>query len=240
MKIFLLLALLPAITQAAAPAAGNKVLWTQWYAYSVNDNPHGFYSEEVESRGKDKQLAVSQKWWERSETGAGVDQTYIGSVSKDDTALTPVAFYVERKRGKAQEIFDGRAKDGKFKVKVRTNSGEDKVELPTKGLILSAFFPLYMAKKGKAGKREVFPYRALVEDSRDPSFAPTTGMAKVTGEKETISGQACYKIELTVREVESIWWLTSEGKLCRALTPALGTRIEAVTEAQARATLGNP
>jgi hypothetical protein len=135
-----LLSLLVALPVFAAGA--NKTLWKEWYIYSVNGQPRGYFEETMEKRPGDKQLAVTQRWVEKED---GRTETYIGSVATDDDRLAPVAFFSERKGPHAVYKIDGRAKDGAlrmtFKAEKPKAADRKKAVVIGKDMVLSNFVP---------------------------------------------------------------------------------------------------
>ncbi len=220
-----LLALSTAPAFAASPKA--KVLWKEWYIFTVAEQVQGYYSEETEERTADKQLAVSQSWMEHDNGGT---QTFIGSVAKNDAALSPIAFYVERKSNAGAISVDARTKDSKIVVQLKTGDATKKLEFTNeKALIWGNFLSLQLAR----AKKFPLTFSAMVEDSKDGDFQPQLGTASSTTESKKIHGETCKKYQLKFRELASEWWLSKAGKICEVTIPESGARITLSSEKDA-------
>ena len=236
MKKILLLLLLTIPAQAAKPEA-NQILWKAWYLYTVAGVAQGYFEEILEKRPGDNHLALTQRW---VETEGGRAETYIGSVAVDNTNLTPVAFFSERKGPRVYKI-DGRAKAGKldmtFKPIKPTGKNTKKTVVLGPNVLLSNFVPLKLSRhEASAG---TLNFSAVVEDAKDGNFDSRTGSAEVFGVTKEIKGVACRKSIVEFEGVAGEWWVTKEGKLCELSIPASKSKLELTTESEAKKALGN-
>ncbi len=237
MKISLLFLLFSTTCIAGQP------LWKKWYAYSVNDIVQGYYEEEAEIDTIKKQLQLNQHWWEKSLTGKFNKETFIGATSSSEKNLKPIAFYVEKREGNLTENYEGRFKNNKLFInikKIGTNGEEStKKQFNIKSdTFLSSMFSYFLAQKGKAQQRKPFAYNAILEDNTDASFSPQEGKAQLLAVTEKIENVDCFKAELTILNIPSIWWITKNGRLCKAISPTIGTKITTIPEQEAKAAIG--
>lgn len=214
------------------PPADNKILWSAWYTVQVAGAPQGYYSEEVEERPKEKQISINQRWWER-DFPLKVTETFIGSVSRNDGKLTPLAFYVEKKTDLGSTNREGRIKDGSLTVTLKPGDEKIKASL-SKGTILSAALGLLMAEQGKKNNRKPVEFSAILEDIKGKQYNSQKGHFQLLGTSEQIRGETCYSANTAFATVEGKWWITKEGKLCRLLLPAMSTKVELADEAEAK------
>lgn len=232
-KTACILAALLAFSLEAHAAGDSKNLWKEWYLYSSAGKALGYYQEEAEERGKEGQLALSQRWWEKDD-GGGTVETYIGSVAKNDADLTPVAFFVERTAGTGKVQTDARLKNGSIlirKADISRNGESVKYEAKfTKGLIFSSFMGMLLAKHMNSKELE---FQAIVEDNKDDAFAPQIGRAVFTKEKKKIRKNECFKASLQYLGMASEWWFTNKGKVCEVYMPSTAYRLELSSEKEA-------
>jgi hypothetical protein len=237
----LLLALLPSISVAATPAKSapseNKILWAQWYTITNDHKPFMYLHEEVELRPKEKQIAISQRYWEKTQTGQ-VKEYYIGSVANDDKSLSPVAFFVERNN--PQGKVDGRAKKGVLQVKASSpGSPPQKLTVTMeKNTIFSNFLPLLLARQKKGNTGESIFYSVILEDSYGGVYQLDSGTAIYTKDSKKIGDSLCAKVENTFQGIATTWWISDQGKICRISVPSFGRTQEAVSEKEALNFLG--
>ncbi len=233
MNISLLFLLL---TSPAFAAKEPVVLWQQWYILQVNGNPTGYFEEIAERRVKDKHISITQKWIEND---GGKAETYIGSVAKDNDSLDPVAFFSDRKSSSSSYKIDGREKNKKltltFKPETPPGVAQKKVVKLTKGVILSNFVPMFLAKK--FGKEQKLNFLAVVEDARDANFDSREGKAEFHGVTKDIQGTKCRKVDLEFNGMLGEWWISSEGKLCELRIPSNQSVLTMTTEKEAKNSL---
>lgn len=223
----------------AAPFAHAETtqLWKQFYLYTVNGQAVGYFEETAERRGKEKQLAVTQRW---VETESGGTETYIGAVAKDDGKFTPVAFFSERTGGGKSYKLDGRAKGNTlsmtYKPTVPAGPTANKKTKMKPGTLLSNFVPLFLAKLDP-NKGEV-RFDAVVEDARDGNFETRGGTALVQAVKKEIQGRECRKAAVEFDGIVGEWWIATDGRLCEFFIPANKSKLTLSTEADAKKALG--
>lgn len=232
--LFLLLA--PAAESATATRLENKLLWKEWYLFSVAGVPQGYFEEVAENRPGEKQIAITQKWVEKD---GGKTETYIGSVASDDGKLTPVAFFSERKGAKVYKI-DGRVKAGKLEmtfkpIKPKGKNGRKSVAVDD-NVLLSNFVPMKLASHNP--NEGSFNFSAVVEDAKDGNFDSRTGSALVFGITKEIRGNTCRKSVVEFEGVAAEWWVTKEGKLCDLTNASQKYRLELSSEKEAKKALG--
>jgi hypothetical protein len=244
-----LLAALPSIALAAAPAKApakalsspaelaapteTKVLWKQYYLYAIGGKPMGYFEETAERRGKEKQLAVSQRW---VETEGGRTETYIGSVAADDEKLSPVAFFSERTGAGQSYKLDGRAKGTELSMSYRSTTPPgppaQKKTVMKPGTILANFLPLFLAKLDPA--KGAVRFYAVVEDARDGNFETRAGTALLQAVKKEIQGQSCRKARVEFNGQIGEWWIATDGRLCEFTLPELKAKLTLSTEEAAK------
>lgn len=239
MKIFLVLAACLAGSHAEAKTAKTTTLWKEWYVYSVAGVPQGYFVETAELRPKDKQIAVSQEWFEAE---GGGTKTFIGSVAKDDARLTPVAFFSERSGPERSYKIDGRVKGANLEMTFKPVNPQGanikKTIKLEKDMLLSNFLPLRISRT-KPGA-EPLKFKAVVEDARDGNFDARDGSAEQQGVTKQIRGNTCRKTIVAFGGSEDAWWITSEGKLCEIYLSANQSRLLLSSEEEAKAALKKP
>lgn len=237
MKLFFLL--LASLAIAEAKPAKTTVLWKEWYLYSIAGVPQGYFVETVELRGKEKQVAVSQEWYEAE---GGGTKTFIGSVAKDDGRLTPVAFFSERNGPERSYKIDGRVKGGNLEMTFKPVNPQGanlkKTVKLEKEMLLSNFLPLRIARS-KPGTGPL-KFKAVVEDARDGNFDSREGSAEQQGVTKQVNGNTCRKTIVSFEGSEDSWWITAEGKLCEIYLAANQSRLVLTSEKEAKAALRNP
>lgn len=229
---FLFLFLCSSVFAAKDPV----VLWQQWYILQVNGSPSGYFEEVAEKRVKDGHISITQKW---IEDDGGKAETYIGSVAKDNEALDPVAFFSDRKSSNSSYKIDGRGKNKKltltFKPEIPPGAAQKKEINLAKGVILSNFVPMFLAKK--FGKEPKLEFLAVVEDARDANFDSRVGKAEFHGVTKDIQGNKCRKVDLEFNGMLGEWWITAEGKLCELRIPSNQSVLLMSTEKEAKSSL---
>lgn len=209
----------------------NRTLWQAWYTVQVGNTHQAYYSEEIENRPAQKQIAVNQHWWEL-DPPLTICETVIGAVSSAKD-LKPIDFYVEKKTQLATNSTEGRINAGKLQVSLKPSGEKIETKVPNKA-ILSAALGLLIAESGKKNKRTITNFLAILEDPKDKKYAAQNGQFQLTGESEKIQGETCYAANTLFQGVQGKWWLTKEGKLCRLLLPNAGARIELTNESSAK------
>ena len=227
------------LISSTAHAVENKTLWKQWYTFTRDNTPFGYYVEEAELRGKDQQISVSQHWWEKAENG--IEEVYIGSVAKNDSQYTPVAFFVERKRANGNYDIDGRVKNLLLTIRTKANAQTPSSQNITLGSkdILSNFLPLLIAKVHADKKAKELSYKAILEDGANGNFGPEAGASTWKAESKKWNGINCFRFENKFQNISSTWWVSAEGKTCAISIPNLGAELRMAAEAEALKFLGN-
>lgn len=219
----------------SSPAHAVKPVWTEWYLVSQKGAPLSYFEEIYEKRPADKHVAITQKWVEK--IGAR-QEIYIGSVAQESN-LEPVAFFVERKGGKAYKT-DGRAKGKKVEITFKPASADlakstEFTELKS-DMLFSSFVPLAISRKFPSGKG-AFSFTALVEDAGDMSVEVKKGIAEIQADEQKIGAEKCKHVLVQFDGKLQEWWITAQGKVCRVEFPDTNTRMELSTEAAAKKAL---
>jgi hypothetical protein len=185
---------------------------------------------------KDGHISITQKWIEND---GGKAETYIGSVAKDNESLDPVAFFSDRKSASSSYKIDGRGKNKKltltFKPETPPGNAQKKVVNLGKGVILSNFVPMFLAKK--FGQEPKLEFLAVVEDARDANFDSRVGKAEFHGVTKEIQGTKCRKVDLEFNGMLGEWWISTEGKLCELRIPSNQSVLLMSTEKEAKNSL---
>jgi hypothetical protein len=222
-------------TAFAKDKNATVTLWKEWYLYTANGIPQGYFVEELEKRPKEKQVAISQRWFEIEDGGT---ETFIGAVAKDDAKLTPVAFFSERNGKQRTYKLDGRVKNGKiemtFKPVIPQGANLKHSVKMEKDMILSMFLSMRIAKQ-KSGS---IPFTAVVEDAKDGNFEARPGSAELQGATKKIRDLDCRRSAVMFNDSEDEWWLTKEGKICEIRIRANQSRLTLTTETEAKAAFG--
>lgn len=229
----------PVQKEKSSTSSGSKSIWKQWFKYSVNSEPLGYYFEEVDKQNKQNEITISQHWWEK-DPQAGVAETFIGSVAKDLPGYPPVAFFVERKSAILAKNFDARSKNDKLVIQIKDfiSKKDKKIFISlNKTEIFSSFLSLYIAQKGKSFEKKAFGFKTILEDSKDESFEPSDGQARITQETEKINNETCFKVEFVFMNTPSIWWVEKNGRLCKQYIPSYNSILVATTEEDAKKSL---
>ncbi len=242
MKFFLLALIFcsPALAKTEpAKTEKTEALWKEWYVYSMGGEMIGYYEETAEKRGKDKQLAITQRWTEKE---GGLSETYIGSVVHDNAALGPVAFFSERKGSGQTYRIDGRAKGSELLMTFKPVQPKGKdikaaADLAP-NMVLSNFLPYWLAKKEP--NKGPYTFLAVVEDPRDGKFDARDGKAQPQAVTKKVGKETCRKIEISLDGTPGEWWITSAGKLCEVLLPVSQARLLLSTENEAKKAFGTP
>ena len=233
MKIFVLIALFfPLITIAAEK--GKTRLWQEWYLFTVGGISQGYFMEEAEKRTTEKHLAISQNWFEIENGGT---ETFIGSVSKDDNDLTPVAFFSERKNPKKSYKVDARVSAGNVEITFKPISPaginiKDTRNI-SKGTILSNFLPMKIAKS----KTGPISFQAIVEDPKDSKYESRIGKGVVKNDRKKIKTLNCRKAEMQIDGIPSEWWINDDGRICEINFPTAQAKLSLSTEAEVKSAL---
>lgn len=221
----------------AARAAEPEKLWHEWYLIRVNGVASGYFEETAERRPGEKEIAVTQKWVEKG-AGQQLSETYIGSVA-EESALAPVAFFVDRKGGKTYKI-DGRVKAGQLTATFKpadaaTAKSTEQVQVKA-GTYLSSLVPLAIARQFSAGG--AFAFTAVVEDDGDMNVTVRKGMAEIQKEERKIGKERCRRVKIAFGGDSQEWWIAKNGRTCQVSFPSSGTKLEESDEKSAKAALG--
>jgi hypothetical protein len=225
--------LLLLLSSFASTSEKDATLWEHNFVYSHQGKVKGTYSEKLSRRAAQKHLAIEQNWRESSE--GGTSQTFIGSVVKDDTDLSPVAFFSERSGSISYKV-DGRALKGQIITTFKpSNPKGPQIRRTTKSganVYLSNFLPMILART--VGKKDSLSFKAIVEDPQDKNFEPRSGKAQIVAQKKTVLGVECRLAQVAIDGMEGKWWFASDGSLCEMEIPAAETRLIRVTEDEAK------
>ena len=205
-----------------------KVLWKEWYLLTIQGEAQGYFVEEFEKRVNEKQLAISQTWFEKREGGVS---TFIGSVASDNSALSPVAFFSDRKSAMKAYKVDGRVKGGTLELKLKPEGSEGGVEKTYpmgKDFLLSNFLPYALTHQLKPGSP--LSFSAIVEDPMDTSFELHKGNASRQSGNKQIKTEECKKFEVTIDGKGQSWWVADSGKLCEVYLPFSDSKLELSSE----------
>lgn len=222
-------------TAAFSAPAKTEPLWKEWYLYTANGVPQGYFVEEAERRGKEKEIALSQRWFEVDDGGT---ETYIGAVAKDDGKFSPVAFFSERKGPNRNYKLDGRVKGNSlemtFKPVIPPGANLRHSVKLEKNMILSMFLTMKIAKQ-KIGSTA---FTAVVEDAKDGNFDLRPGSAEIQGATKKVNGLECRRAAVMFNDSEDEWWVAKDGRICEIRIRANQSRLLLTTEAEAKAALG--
>src|SRR3989344_3234498 len=191
----------------------QKKLWSQWYVYTAGNQPFGYYKEDLELSTAEKQFNIQQQLWEKNESG-GISETFLGAVAKDDKKLSPVAFYVEKKKSSGGTVIQGRIKNGELQLSVIGLGG--KIEpvkqnvFITNNTFLSSYLPMFLMKQKTIGK--AISYKIILEEGDEGNFLPQNGTATISKTISIIEGNACQQVRIKFKKLDSTWWIDKEGK----------------------------
>ena len=235
-------ALAPLVTelghQSHAHAAGKPVGWDGWYTVTVLPaTPYSYYNEKLATIGG--KLHFKTQTWKQEE--GYINEEQLGAFALDNESLTPL-FYNFHSTYRANELtIDGTASEGRLKVRIKKVSEQDAEKpliqrgLPSKA-IFSSFFPIWvarqLAKNAKSGS-----FYAILEDNESAGFAPVDGSYKTLEPDEFSKSSGSSRLEVKFGGNKSIWYVDSAGMTVRIELPAQHTRVDRVTEQQAKAFL---
>ncbi len=221
-------------SSASAATAKPETLWHEWYLITQKGTAVGYFEETAERRPGDKQIAITQKWFEKLN---GKAETYIGSVA-EETRLKPVAFFVDRKTSTEEKTYktDARVKDKRLEITFKPASASlsKSTEFTSlqPSMYFSTFVPLAVARHFK--EKGPLAFVAVVEDGGDMNVEVKKGLAEVQKDEKKIAGESCRSVVIHFGGQLQQWWITKAGKTCLVEIPDATMKLELSDEKLAR------
>ena len=229
----------PAVREpAAAPEAGDKVLWDSWYTVTVNKKNHyGYYNDKVFERGG--RVTFQNHFW-KSEEGF-INEEQLGAIAENNAELTPVFFNFRSSYRSVETNIDGSV-GAKLQLTVKAKSGGKErqpiIRTLPKGLFVSSMFPLWIARQLpslKPGQSRNF--MTLLEDNLELAYRNIPGTATVEQPDEIARRTKTSKVTVSYLDRKSTWWIEPSGNAVRIEMPAQKIVVERVPREQAKAFL---
>jgi hypothetical protein len=228
----------PAATKATA---SSKTIWDAWYTVTVGKGSHyAYYNDRVESR--EGRLFFQNRFWKNEE--GYVNEEQLGAFSEDSPELKPLFFNFHSTYRTTETTIDGTVQDGRqLTVKARKGGQElplGKKSLPP-GVILSAFFPVWLGQKLKTLKPDQSAtFTGILEDGLESAFAPMPGRIRAAKPDAFATKNQVRKVTVNFRDMDSVWYVDERGIPARIEMPAMKAVVEKVSREKARKFLQTP
>jgi len=241
-----LLALAPRPAPAAPPTGAAKTAksWDHWYTVTILPGTrYAYYHETLEkNRGR---LHFKTEMWKKEEGFINSEQ--LGVFSEDNADLTPLFYNFHATYRESEASIDGTAASGRLQIRIRRNGAELPVlnrGLPGKAFF-SSLFPVWMSRRLRelpagAAESASIAFTAILEDNQDAGFPAETGRLQVATPDDYAKSSKSLRVLVDFNSQKSTWYLDQSGAPVRIEIPAQNTRVERVTEKQARSFLENP
>jgi len=215
--------------------------WNFWYTVTILPNtPYAYYNESLErTKGR---IHFKTTMWKKEEGFINSEQ--LGVFSQDDSELTPL-FYNFHATYRSTEIsIDGNSEKGHMKVRIKR--GQQELPVMTRALPSKAFFasvfPLWLRRTlrntpADQVKSASQPFVAILEDNQDSGFSAENGRFQVVSEDDFSKSTKSIRVQVDFNGQRSFWYLDQTGAPIRIEIPNQRTRVERVTEKQAKSFL---
>lgn len=244
----LLIAALIALTPRTALCSKGRPQdasgWDHWYTVTVLPRTAYAYYHETLAQTKGR-LHFKTEMWKREEGFINSEQ--LGVFSQDDPALTPLFYNFHANYRESEVSIDGTVANGRLQIRIRRNERE--LPLLARGLpgkaFFSSLFPVWMSRKLKdlpadQAQSQSIPFLAILEDNQDAGFPAESGRIRVAAPDEFSKSSSSTRVEVDFNGQRSSWYLDRNGAPLRIEMPGQKTRVDRVTEKQAKAFLNTP